>query len=80
MPIVFNNVRFRYNKSNDTDVLENVNIKLEANSVYAIVGENGAGKTTLLNLLCRFYVPNSGEITMNGIDIRNIRLEEYRKR
>jgi ABC-type multidrug transport system fused ATPase/permease subunit len=46
----------------------------------ALVGENGAGKTTLIKLLCRFYDPTEGRITVDGIDIRELDLDDYRSR
>ena len=43
----------------------------------ALVGKNGCGKSTLVKLLCRLYDPTEGEITLNGIDIRKYKYEEY---
>jgi ATP-binding cassette subfamily B protein len=61
-------------------VLRNVNIEVGAGSVVALVGENGAGKTTLVKLLCKFYEPTEGRITVDGIDLRRFNAEEWRAR
>jgi len=75
--IELKNVTFRY-KGSDTDVLKNVSLKIRAGEKIALVGHNGAGKTTLTKLLLRLYDPTSGEITMNGDDIRTLNLDSYR--
>ena len=75
--IEYKNVSFRYN--NDYNVLDNVNIKIEAGKNIALVGPSGGGKTTLCSLLPRFYDVTSGSITIDGKDIRNITLESLRK-
>jgi ATP-binding cassette subfamily B protein len=64
----------------DTPVLQKANIVLPPGSTVAIVGENGAGKTTLVKLLCRFYEPTGGAITLDGVDIRRFPLDEWRRR
>ncbi|HTS76006.1 MAG TPA: ABC transporter ATP-binding protein [Bryobacteraceae bacterium] len=61
-------------------VLDDVNLELKAGSVIAIVGENGAGKSTLVKLLCRMYLPNSGCILIDGVDLARIPPEEWRAR
>src|SRR5262249_4965932 len=53
-------------------VLRDVDLLLPAGSTVAMVGENGAGKTTLVKLLCRFYEPTTGSITVDGVDLREI--------
>jgi ATP-binding cassette subfamily B protein len=67
--IEFHNVTFYYPGSN-RPALKDFSLKLPAGKIIAIVGTNGAGKTTLLKLLCRFYDPQSGSITLDGQDIR----------
>ena len=62
------------------DVLRDVTLHLKAGSSVAIVGENGAGKTSLVKLLCRFYEPTSGSITVDGIDLRRFDVAEWRRR
>lgn len=70
------NVSFRYPDS-DTYVLQNISLKLHKGEKLAIVGENGSGKTTLIKLICRLYQPTSGEILLNGQDIRTIPFYAY---
>lgn len=60
-------------------VLKNFNLTADAGDVIAIVGRTGAGKTTLINLLMRFYDVNSGSITVDGIDVREITRSSLRK-
>jgi ATP-binding cassette subfamily B protein len=64
----------------DSPVLQQANVVLPPGSTVAIVGENGAGKTTLVKLLCRFYEPTGGAITVDGVDIRRFPLDEWRRR
>ncbi len=70
-------VSFGYGKS-DGYVLKNINMKIEPNSKIAIVGYNGAGKTTLIKLIMRLYDPDEGEILLDGVNIKEYDLEEYR--
>lgn len=60
-------------------VLKNISIDMRPSRIYAIVGESGIGKTTLIDLLCRFYTPQAGVIRLNGRDIREYDLDEYRR-
>lgn len=60
-------------------LIEDLNVSVKAGSKIAIVGPTGCGKTTLINLLMRFYEPQRGKITVDGEDIRDIPLDEYRK-
>lgn len=76
--IEFRDVSFHYPGSQEM-VLEHVNCKLTMKNKLALVGKNGAGKTTFVKLLCRLYEPTEGTITLNGIDIRKYREEEYRE-
>lgn len=71
------NVSFRYNGAVE-DTLRDVSLKIRKGEKIAIVGHNGAGKTTLVKLLLRLYDPTDGEICMNGHDIREYKLREYR--
>lgn len=66
--IRFENVWFRY-PGTDADVLRGVDLEFPAGGSLALVGLNGAGKTTLVKLLCRFYEPTAGRITLAGEDI-----------
>lgn len=76
--IEFKDVSFHYPGSQDM-ILEHVNCRLDMKNKLALVGKNGAGKTTFVKLLCRLYEPTDGVITLNGIDIRRYREEEYRE-
>jgi subfamily B ATP-binding cassette protein MsbA len=75
--VEFSNVYFKYPAGNL--VLKNINLKVEAGKVIAIVGRSGAGKTTLVNLIPRFYDVTSGRITIDGQDIRDVKLKSLRK-
>ena len=74
--IVFDNVRFSYVK--DEEVLKGVSFKVEAGETVAIVGATGAGKSTIINLLNRFYEINSGQIRIDGTDIKDMTLSSLR--
>jgi ATP-binding cassette subfamily B protein len=73
----FQRVTFCYPGSERT-ILQNFDLTIPAGQIVAIVGANGAGKSTLLKLLCRFYDPQAGVITLDGVDIRNLSLRELR--
>lgn len=75
----FRGVTFAYPGS-DRPVLEGFDLELPAGQVIAIVGSNGAGKTTLIKLLCRFYDPDAGAVEWDGVDVRQLELEELRRR
>ncbi|WP_373540731.1 ABC transporter ATP-binding protein [Chamaesiphon sp.] len=62
------NVSFSYTNS-PNPVLKNLNLSIAPGEVVAIVGANGAGKTTLIKLLCRLYLPTTGTITLDGVDL-----------
>ena len=59
--------------------LDNVSFDIEAGTRLGIVGASGAGKSTLINLLTRFYDPTEGQILLDGIDLRDYRLEDLRR-
>ena len=73
----FHDVSFKYPGS-DRYAIRNLSFHLPAGKKLALVGENGAGKTTLVKLLARLYEPDSGYITVDGIDLRNIELHSLR--
>lgn len=73
------NVSFAYNEK-DGYILKNVSMKINPYSKIAIVGYNGAGKTTLIKLIMRLYDPNEGEILLNGINIKEYDVAEYRRK
>jgi len=72
------NVSFIYPHA-DKPTLSNINLKMPAGKIVAIVGSNGAGKSTLIKLLCRLYDPTSGSITLNNMDIKKFSSIEYQK-
>lgn len=74
--IEFRDVSFRYPNS-DKDILKHVNLTIEKGERISIVGKNGAGKSTLIKLICRFYAPTEGEITLNGRNIETYSYNEY---
>ncbi len=76
--IRFRNVTFAYPASSDRPVLEGFDVTIPAGSSLAIVGQNGAGKTTLAKLLCRLYDPQSGSIEVDGVDLRDFELADWR--
>src|SRR5713226_7842213 len=76
--IRFRNVAFAYPASSTTPVLEGFDVTIPAGSSLAIVGQNGAGKTTLAKLLCRLYDPQSGSIEVDGVDLRDFDLADWR--
>jgi ATP-binding cassette subfamily B protein len=73
--IDFRDVTFRYPGS-ERAALKNFTLSIPAGKIIAIVGANGAGKTTLFKLLCRFYDPEAGQIELDGIDIRQLSIQE----
>ena len=76
--ITFANVTFGYNPA--TAALSEVNLTIEPGQRVAIVGRTGAGKSTLVKLLLRFYDPQVGEIRIDDIDLRDIKLRSLRRR
>ncbi len=75
--IEFRNVWFAYN--DDDYVLRDVSFTVKPGEKVALVGHTGAGKTSIINLLCRFYEINKGQILIDGMDIREMELEELRE-
>ncbi len=76
--IQFHQVQFNYPHSS-RGILQDINLSIQAGETVALVGENGAGKTTLIKLLCRLYDPNQGQITINGIDIKQFSTTQLRQ-
>lgn len=75
--VVYEHVSFAYNP--EEPVLKDINLTIPRGETIALVGPTGAGKTTMINLLCRFYDPSSGRITVDGVDLREIELASWRK-
>jgi len=74
--IVYENVFFSYNENDD--VVTDISFEVKKGEVVAFVGPSGGGKSTLLDLLPRFYDPQKGRITIDGIDIKNLQLSSLR--
>ena len=74
--LVMENIFFGYEA--DKPILVDVGITFPKGSKTALIGRNGSGKTTIINLLTRLYVPVNGKILLNGTDISEISLQEYR--
>lgn len=72
--VAFTDVSFRYNDKNDY-VLKNVSLAVKAGEYVALVGSSGAGKTTLCSLIPRFYDVTSGSISVDGVDVRDLKLK-----
>ncbi len=77
--IEFRNVSFAYPGS-DRMVLKNVNLRISAGERIALVGANGQGKTTLVKLMTRLYEPTSGQILLDGIDLRDLDIASLHER
>jgi ATP-binding cassette subfamily B protein len=77
--IVFDKVSFGYDGENGRQVIEDLSISIKAGETLALVGPSGGGKSTICNLIPRFYPINSGKITLDGIDVRDINLYSLRK-
>ncbi|UWG99324.1 ABC transporter ATP-binding protein/permease [Dehalobacter sp. DCM] len=75
--IQIEHVSFRY--KDNVPLIEDMNLNVKSGDTIAIVGPTGAGKTTLVNLLMRFYEINSGKISIDGVDIKDMKRSELRK-
>ena len=75
--IEFKDVSFQYEEQNEK-VLNHINLKVDAGDYMALVGPSGVGKTTMCSLIPRFYEVSSGAITIDGIDIRDMKLDDLR--
>jgi len=74
--VEFKNVSFCY--EDDVTVLDNVSFEIPAGETVALVGATGAGKTTIVNLISRFYDTSSGEVLIDGINVKDVELESLR--
>ncbi len=79
--LAFENVTFRYPDMNaDSEpVLKDINVEAQGGEVIALVGSSGAGKTTFCNLVARFFDPTEGAVRLDGVDLRDIELDSYRR-
>lgn len=73
--ISYNNLSFKYE---DDYVLNNINLKIEKGKTIAVVGASGAGKSTLVDLLPRFYDPTDGNLSIDGIELTDLKIEDLR--
>jgi ABC-type multidrug transport system fused ATPase/permease subunit len=81
--IHFKNVCYTYKTQADTvkkQVLNNVNLEIEKGKVTAFVGPSGSGKSTMAKMILRLYDPDEGQITVNGSDLRDFNLRQYRQK
>jgi ATP-binding cassette subfamily B protein len=74
--VKFSEVTFGYDKSKP--VLHEISLDVKRGEMIGLVGKSGVGKTTTVNLICRFYDVDRGSIEIDGVDVRNIRLEDLR--
>jgi len=77
--ITFNNIYFSYDK-NEKNVLNNISFSIKKGEKVAIVGPSGSGKSTITEMLLRFYDPNEGQVLIDGIDLKNLKLTHWRKK
>lgn len=75
--IKFDNIHFTYPES-EAKVIKGLSMEVPAGSTVALVGQSGGGKSTMMDLLARFFDPDEGSITVDGVDIREFSLAEYR--
>lgn len=73
--VEFKNVSYR---ADDTDIVEDINFKVEPGQTIGIIGSTGAGKSTIMNLLCRFYDATEGEVLVDGVNVKALDLYNLR--
>lgn len=76
--IVFDHVRFRY-RSDASDVIKDMSFTIPAGSIVGVVGRSGSGKSTLSKLIQRFYVPEAGKISIDGLDLSLVNPKQLRR-
>ena len=77
--VEFKNVSFAYSKE-DEPILKNISLKIEKGETLAIMGATGCGKSSLVNLIPRFYEADSGQVLVNGIDVKDYHLKDLREK
>ncbi len=77
--VEFRNVAFRYEDASD-DVVSNISFKVKKGETLAIIGATGSGKSTIINLIPRLYDVTAGEVLVDGVDVRNYKLEDLRNK
>lgn len=76
--IKFDHVNFSYN-GKSSDALEDLSFEIQGGETVALVGQTGAGKSTIMKLIARLYDPTRGSITVDGVDLRRTKIEDYRR-
>lgn len=76
--IIIENVTFQYPGAPEV-ALHNISLAIAPGQIVAMVGANGSGKTTLIKVLCRLYDPTEGRILLDGIDVREFDIDDYRR-
>ncbi len=77
--VEFKNVSFKYFKNNKENVLSNISFKINGGETVGVIGSTGAGKTTLVSLISRLYDVDSGEVLIDGVNVKDYSLENLRK-
>ena len=77
--IEFKNVSFRYFKDNKNPVLDSINLKIESGGTVGIIGSTGSGKTTLVTLIPRLYDADTGDVLVDGVNVRELSVYELRE-
>jgi ATP-binding cassette subfamily B protein len=77
--VVFEDVSFAYDEDGGAPVLRNISFTAEPGQTVAVLGATGSGKSTLINLIPRFYDATNGRVTIDGVDVRDIRMESLRR-
>ncbi|XP_054801842.1 ABC transporter B family member 21-like [Prosopis cineraria] len=77
--IELRHISFKYPSRPDTQIFRDLNLAIHSGKTVALVGESGSGKSTVIALLQRFYDPDSGEITLDGIEIRTLQIKWLRQ-
>ncbi|NDW53697.1 ABC transporter transmembrane domain-containing protein [Aliiroseovarius sp. PrR006] len=77
--LTFDDVTFHYPARPNQAALEGITLDVTAGETVALVGPSGAGKTTIVQLIQRFYDPESGAVTLDGVDLRDMRRDDFRK-
>lgn len=77
--IEFRNVSFRYFKDNPVPVLDRICVKINSGELVGIIGSTGSGKSTFISMIPRLYDPDEGEVLVDGVDVRELSLQELRE-
>lgn len=75
--IRFEQVHFAYDRGKE--IIRGIDLTIKSGSMIGLVGKSGAGKSTIINLICRFYAPDSGRITVDGINLQDYALADWRR-